>query len=458
MVTPLQQLPRDAALPQMATALNAAAMREVFQRRFFAAPHEQRFQIRACDIVRIKHKLGQNCLVCYRLDMLDTQTQENGEQILCARIYEPGGARSRFAKAQSQALAALPFGQPLMHLPELEMVVWTFPNDRKLHGLPKIVDPVFLQHELLPEAIAAHWGHHWKIAELTCNVVHYVPEHTCTVKVEAHLRHSQIGTRQVITLFGKTYYNDEGAETYENMITFWHGDARRRGELGLAQPFAYHPATKSLWQIGLPGKTLMEHDMRSADFLALLPAAAANVAALHRSTVACSRSSRLEDVCKKLGEMQALLAKTLPARRNFAEGLVHRLLRQSERFDAQPAATLHGDLHLKNFFVDAGKVSLIDLDNLCSGAPLQDVGSFVAGLWYRGILANVEATRMLKIIEVFTRAYKQRVPWYVSNFELDWHTAAALVNERVFRCLTRLKAGRLDIINGLLALANKIMA
>jgi hypothetical protein len=443
----IHQFPRDEALPQMTTLMNVAAMREIFQRRLFVAPNAQ---VAACEIDRIKHKAGANCMVSYRLSLFDQATQLRDEQILCARIYQAGESLARFHKAQLQPIAATQLAPPLLHVPELEMVVWTFPNDRKLDGLPKIVDRDFLQHALFPDAVAKHFGRSWSVADLACKLVHYVPEHTCTVRVDMNLHHNA-----PMALFGKTYYNNnEGEQAFQNMHRLWKSQARASGELNMAQPFCYHPETKSLWQFGLSGKTLMEYDVRSADFLALLPRAAANVAALHQTPIANLRRVGRSDLRGKLEEMKILLSK----HQHCVEALMARLIAYSKNFADPPMATLHGHLHLKNFFVGEGKVALIDMDNLCQGAPLQDIGSFIAGLWYRGMLMEIPPADIYKRAEVFTQAYKERTPWHVLQAELDWHTAAALINERAFRCLTRLKAGRLDILDRLLALADKISA
>jgi len=49
------------------------------------------------------------------------------------------------------------------------------------------------------------------------------------------------------------------------------------------------------------------------------------------------------------------------------------------------------------------------------------------------------------------------VPWPAPRADIDWHTAAALVSERAVRCVTRLKPGRLALIDGLLATAERLM-
>ena len=102
------------------------------------------------------------------------------------------------------------------------------------------------------------------------------------------------------------------------------------------------------------------------------------------------------------------------------------------------------------------RVALIDLDNIAIGPPLHDIGSFVASLLYRNKLAGNEGAMADRNIAAFVAAYRACVPWRVGEAELNWYTAAALINERAFRCLSRLKEGRLELVDRLIDLADRI--
>jgi hypothetical protein len=455
--------PPDKALPHLATALDVAAMRTIFEDTVLAGTaHDaeadqakDQLQIRDCQIERIRYKPGENCLICYRLKICDRRTQVASEQFLCARMYETGGAASRFAKAQRQPLITPKFGRPLTHVPALDMVVWAFPNDRKLAGLPKLVDPTALGEQLQP-LIAAGLGREWRIRNLTHDLAHYNPEHTCMVRVQLQLQHGDTGEKQNLVVYGKTYYNDQGAETYQFMRELWDSEARRSGRLRIAQPLGYHPQLKTLWQLGLPGETLLEQNADRACSPDLLCRAAGTLAALHQTPVSRARSSPLNEWVGRLEEMRHWLPRVRPACASHLNGLVDRLVDQAGCLGTQPIATLHGDLHLQNFFVDGGQVALIDLDNLHRGSPWQDVGSFVAGLFYLGLLTKAPDPATHEIIDVFCQAYAQSIPWDVSTAALNWYTAAALINERAFRSVSRLKAGRLDILDDLIELATQV--
>ena len=72
---PLWRVPRDSAIPHLASALDAVTMRRVFQTTTFATgvpgarPIEWRVQW--CAIEWIKYRPGKNCTVAYRVGLHD---------------------------------------------------------------------------------------------------------------------------------------------------------------------------------------------------------------------------------------------------------------------------------------------------------------------------------------------------------------------------------------------------
>ncbi|MGE0885454.1 MAG: phosphotransferase family protein [Blastocatellales bacterium] len=456
MTTNRQQIV-DRTLPQLGSALNPAAMREVFAGVLFPSKELQsRYQVQDCEILQARYKPGKNCLLSFRLSIHDEPTMQQCEQILCARFYEPGGSLARFLKAQAQPLAATQFGPPMFHLPNLEMIGWVFPNDRKLMGLPRLTNAECLTREILPPVIAEAFGNGWKLGALREEIVHYVAEHTCTVRVTVDLQNATTGQARTAALYGKTYYNEDGAETFTRMRELMKSEACRQGRLVLAQPLAYQPEIRTLWQKGLPGAPLYEQATDSHLFIKMLKHSAVALAALHQSPISCQRKIGTADLLTRFDEVERMVALARPESLPKLHSLIERLKRQSQQIGERPAVTLHGDLHLKNFFVVGQEIALIDLDNLCLGDPLLELGSFVASLHYRNLLLKKQAQRVRELVDAFVRTYTESVPWAVTDSILNWYIAAALIAERAFRCVTRLKAERLTTLDEIIALADEI--
>ncbi|HKC86184.1 MAG TPA: phosphotransferase, partial [Blastocatellia bacterium] len=174
------------------------------------------------------------------------------------------------------------------------------------------------------------------------------------------------------------------------------------------------------------------------------------------SPVSCRRKVGIADRLARFDEVERMVALARPESLPKLRSLIDRLKRQSRRIGARPAVTLHGDLHLKNFFVAGQEIALIDLDNLCLGDPLLELGSFIASLHYRNLLLERPAQRGWAPADAFVRAYAESAPWAVTDSILNWYVAAALIAERAFRCVTRLKSGKLTMLDEIITLADEV--
>jgi hypothetical protein len=461
---PSQDIPQDNRLPQMAVILDEIHMRGVLQEALNAGvdvdtPTNGEYaelRVRDCKIDWIKYKPDNDCTVCYRLAVVPSPPGSQGELILYGRIYGAGRALSRFHRAQSACLVRPKFGRPLLHLPELDMMVWVFPNDRRLTGLPVIADERRLKDELLADVLGSALGREWQIADMTHDIVHYVPEHACTIRLQLQVRQARTGDRRLLNLYGKTYYDDKGAETYQIMRELWTCGSGSDTQSNMAQPMMYDSRHRLLWQAAVAGAPLGEQDLAGSHFCTLMREAAVTVAWLHRSPVSCSRLFSLDDWLVKLEETGHLLAQARPSCRERIGPLIDRLRGRAGLLGEQPVATLHGDLHLNNLLEYGERVSLIDMDNICLGPPARDVGSFIAGVFYQGLLRGIDELAIQRAVTSFCDQYERSVPWKIPSSVLNWYIATSLLAERACRCVMRLKSGRLNILDDLIDLADRV--
>ena len=87
-VDQLQALPRDAALPQLARALDATAMADVFAGLL---PH---LHVAGCAVERVKYRPGRNASILYRLQLVDRPGQRDFEQRVATRLCTAGQSRA----------------------------------------------------------------------------------------------------------------------------------------------------------------------------------------------------------------------------------------------------------------------------------------------------------------------------------------------------------------------------
>lgn len=450
---PIQETISDESFRQIMMLVESGTAREIFARELIAARGlAAQFHLEDCRMIHAKYRPGKNCLASYLLKINDLKTGQRREQIVTALFCRAGESRRLFEDARERPIVPIALGalsDGLFHLPELEAVVWAFPNDRKLTGLPVLTDAQRLRSEILPEVVARNFGDDCEIVDLTKNLIHYVAERACMVRVELDTRRRRTGARDSRVLFGKTYCLDEAETAWRGLQDLWESEARRHGRLLIPQPAAYQPGIKTIWQMGLKGRTLVEYHAWSARFSELLTDAGRAVATLHQTEISFVPPFERVEVISKLESSAALIAKVRPSCREPLRELVGHLIAGFNSIEQRPVVTLHGDLHLKNFFVTNDQVALIDLDNIGRGDPLLDVGSFVAAIHYRGLLEGRAVEERELVARQFIEAYRANVAWTVSPSALNWYVAAALISERAYRCVTRMKAGRLEILDDL---------
>jgi len=451
------EVPCDDALPQLAVVLNECVMKDVFQRNLFGpGDTPARLVIENCEITRVRYKPGKICTICYRLSIHDPRTHHEVEQTVSARVYASGASAAEWSKAQSQEVVTPSIGIAMSYIPELDLIIWVFPNDRKLKALPKLTSAICLKNELLPEIISAKYSPACTISDLAIDIVNYVPGYSCTVRVRLELQNRDTNEIRSLVVYGKTYAEGQGVASFLEMQKLAAFNARERGQLRLAELLNYDREHQIFWQIGLPGRTLFEHDMTQPNFPVLLESMASALSELHAIPLAYAKKLEVHDLTVELQGARVLLSRSRPSLRKDLDGVIDRLQVQAQSLGAQPVATLHGDLHLKNFIVEEGAVTLIDLEDLCRGSPLQDIGSCIAFLLYRGLVLELAPWLVEKMIVVFVERYQKQTSWPVPANTLNWYVATALINERAVRCLTRLKGGGLDMVDQLVRLASKV--
>lgn len=114
-------------------------------------------------------------------------------------------------------------------------------------------------------------------------------------------------------------------------------------------------------------------------------------------------------------------------------------------------ATIHGDFYAKQVLVNSGKTSFIDFDQAGVGHPYQDVGNFVAKLYWQHLVLDQPLSKVEPIAESFLSGYRSRTRSFDES-TYHAHLSAALI-----RCAThpfrRAMPNWPDVTRHLLALA-----
>jgi Ser/Thr protein kinase RdoA (MazF antagonist) len=122
----------------------------------------------------------------------------------------------------------------------------------------------------------------------------------------------------------------------------------------------------------------------------------------------------------------------------------------------EPPVCLHGDVNSRNWLLADGGVGLIDLDQLGLGPAAADLGGALATIYYRARADRWPGTVRRAMSEALLRGYAGVRP-LPDDRSLRWHTAAALLVERVLRAVTRVRPAGLLMLEELLAAAGTLL-
>lgn len=441
-------LPQDPALPQLATALDAAGMARAFA-GLLQAPGRSTLQ--HCRIERIKYRPGRNLAVSYLLDLQDDAGPYS--QRVATRFCSGGESARRHAKALQRPQQRTRCGPALSHLAALDMAAHWWPNDAKLAAGAVLADDHALQARWLPPVLQAAaggrcMGHH-------VTLVQVVPEHRVTAKLVLDQAGDTGHPQPALTVYAKADAEARGAVTQAVMQSLWHSPARRAGRLLVPKPLLWQPGSGLHWQMAVPGRPLLDVSPQPGPDQAA--AVGALVASLHATPAPAAPLQTLDSLRQRLHEVLVLLSQVQPLRQPCLERLADKLDAGLDKAVAGPVSTLHGDLHPRNLLVDGERLALIDLDSARRGPALLELGSWLADTLYRAQLGGHDPADTDAACRAFLAGYRAGGGAVFSARRLAWATAWQLLCQRAWRCVVNLKPGRYALLPGLLAAAQALL-
>ena len=450
-------LPHDPALPQLAQALDGAAMAQVFGAALDG------MQVQSCAVDRVKYRPGRNCSVSYVLALRDERRGGAVEQRVAARFCSGGDAARRHRQALGRARLASAAGPALTHLPALDMLAHWWPNDAKLDAPAWLHDDARLRSHspnAVDAVVAALTGGRGSWVAHRMSLVQYVPEARVCARVELQLRPAPGAPVTSLTLYAKADTARNGAATQALMLALHNSPAQAGGQLRTPQPVLWHAATGLHWQLAVPGRALLDVDPRVGP--ATSARVGAQLAALHATKLPLARTLPIASWREAPRRVAELLGRVEPGWALLLTRLVGRLEAGAlERMDAlarEPVVTLHGDLHPRNILLDGSALAFIDLDDASHGPAVIELGAWVGDALYRVLLAGESPSQAAPSWRAFIAAYESASGRAVDESLLAWSTAHHLLCQRAYRCVANLKPGRFEVVPQLLALAELIAA
>ena len=404
-------LANDPALPQRDVLVDEAVMARYLSR---LVTRYGDFGINNCERLRTKYRIGSSLRVLY-------EVSGNGHSY---RIAARAFPRSQRITNQSTT--------PEIYAPELNTIFWIFPHDRKIKNLILLAG--------IPEELRNIEGREW----VESRIVGHVPEKSVTAQC--------LDRDNKITAYAKIYAGEEGREVYD-MYQQIHA-ALKAGlvQLQIPRALSYHDKHHLLLLEPVPGVPLSVLEPAKREYAYRRLGEALNK--LHSITPPSltPRSTRLTPD----GLMQAVttISQARPEVADIAHRLASKLIAGYEKISDAGPVLLHGDLHPKNVLLDDERLFLLDLDQAATGAAALDAGSVIAGLYCDASVGSLSNEDCSSLISAFLTGYGPAEELRVS---LRWYVAAALLEERALRAVTRIRFGGLQKLPEILTTAEAVL-
>ena len=387
-------LPEDHGLPGVRAALDEQQMTELLR---LSLPDcaSGALLLEACRPQYVRYKPGTSCRVLYQLALRDAETGQRIETLAHAMLYADGGARTLWCRRSLGHLVARAArrhpGAPTeraAYLPQIGAVVQLYPVDSRLPALVRAASRSKMRR-LLGEEVRG-----------TPELIRYKPGRKALLRYE--LRHG--------ALYGKLQTDDRGA------ALFSIGHALATAGVVTPVPVTYLPDLRMLVHPEARGAPLAV--LRgTAEYNGWMGPVAEALAHLHTTGVRLHRPAVREAdsvlaAARSVGQLVPQIAESV---RELATKIITAL-------DTANATqgVVHGDFYDDQALVGADGVVLLDFDEVCSGAVLQDVGNYLAHL-----TAGNGGEQLDGIRAAFLHAYTALRP-VPEERVLAWEAAALL--------------------------------
>jgi aminoglycoside phosphotransferase (APT) family kinase protein len=254
-------------------------------------------------------------------------------------------------------------------------------------------------------------------------------------------------------VYCKASREHDGATAHALLLQLQDSPAWRQGRLHTPRALLWHAPTETGWLEALAGQPLLDAPPQLQAACAV--AIGEQLALLHATPTdapaAISPAGLREQLAKVVRVLSAVLG---PCEVEAAAGA---LLSDWGLDGSEPPATLHGDFHGRNILVEAlpagPRVALIDLDGLCRGPALLELGAWIADAIYRALLEGAAPDRDRPAWRTMIEAYVAAGGRRPGPAALRWAVAWQLLTQRAWRCVVNLKPGRYELAPRLVRLA-----
>lgn len=290
-----------------------------------------------------------------------------------------------------------PMSASNLHLPELDLVFWSWPHDPAMPQLSTLLDP----------RSADPW---WSGRAGRVQMLRYTPEGRVSLR---YIDERDPGAPR--HLYAKTFAGTQGEAIDRRIRHFWALSRHETQAPQVAEPLGYDAVTRTVWQAAVDGRPLSGFMAAPGDG-GWLHGLVAALAAVHRALVSLAEGHRrgLDHWLAELPRRVNKVTRAAPELAPVVNAVVEPLLAAGHVLPPFEATLIHGDCHPDQFLVAGERIVMFDFDEFSVGDPMEDLASFLVKL------APPVRARWGPVLE---QAYARHSPQTHDTRRLRWHEA-----------------------------------
>lgn len=430
--------------PVLDTATQLAAVRAAQDPARVAAAWNAWFEdagraerVESVRVQRLFYLPGGACHLVYEAVL--RRGAESVQQLVAASLEDGGDAAVYLAKAGRKLangkFLAPALGEAVLHLPELGLVLWTFPNDPKMKTLP-------LQYAAAaPQALAALQPESGAGGvppqDAVRTVVRFIPRKRCVLRYEITWAPGTPETVAPPVVYAKVY-EDAGAAraAYEVQAALWKASQADAKMLRIPTALGFDTKTWTVFQGGAAGAPLVQEAAHVTPWQ--INVIGRGLAGMHAVRTPVRAVQSLDDELAKLQAGAAAVAAAHPGVRQAVEAVVARCTAALPQLPRLPLVASHGTFKMAHLLHDGQRMTLVDYDSFVQADPVYDVANFTADLHYleaNGLLPSGRAARLGPALH---ESWSANVPWGRRDAAWHWMTASLLVRKQALKCVKHL--------------------
>lgn len=448
----LECIPKDCSFAQLHEIFDSRQLAQTLQQHIWPFPKAAKKQVRDCEVKRIYYQPGKECRLIITANIGNGTDHNTGQQLYFGKLISGKDSREIFNSIDSRKLTTPAFGLPVMFIPEWEMILWAYPNDPDLPGLPLMVSDERILALSLDNP--KNFGVKQAPVSVTSELKKYVPGRRCgyVYYLWPNLSESR-GSKMPCIVFGKAYTGNKGEKAYRIMRQIWESDPVIKNEFIIPRPYSYDSSNKILWQEGLWGRSFIKHSglLRNLPLIALK--IGQRLAALHNTRLDLPQKMTVDFQIEAMQRTVAAIKETLPNDAESCNSISQKLISLAALLEPATLTPVHGSFKFSHILSTEKGIAFIDFDGLNLGDPGYDVGRLIAHLYRLEATGKISRKLTNKTIQNFCESYNRIAAFPLSQERITWFAASHLVSSEIYKAVKRMYP---DLLQKLLNIADRL--